>query len=60
MKYDIGARHGVVVRRADDKFGYFGFPGIIKLSDGRLLVGASGLRLHHVCPFGKTILAGKH
>jgi hypothetical protein len=56
MEYDLHTEHSVVIRRADDKFGFFGFPNVTCLSDGRLLVSCSGLRLHHMCPFGKVVL----
>ena len=56
MKYDIQAQHSTVISRPDDKFGFFGFPHITKLDDGRLLVSCSGLRLQHMCPFGKAVL----
>lgn len=54
--YDIHAQHTTVISRPDDKFGFFGFPNITKLDDGRLLVSCSGLRLAHMCPFGKAVL----
>ena len=36
--------------------GYFGWPSAAILGDGRVVVGCSGLRRHHVDPFGKTVL----
>lgn len=56
MNYDIHAKHATVISRPDDKFGFFGFPNVTKLDDGRLLVSCSGLRLQHMCPFGKAVL----
>ena len=56
MNYDIHAKHATVISRPDDKFGFFGFPHVTKLDDGRLLVSCSGLRLQHMCPFGKAVL----
>ena len=56
MSYNIHAEQCTVISRPDDKFGYFGFPNITKLDDGRLLLSCSGLRLHHMCPFGKAVL----
>ena len=56
MNYDIKAEHSTVISRPDDKFGYFGFANITKLDDGRLLLSCSGLRMHHLCPFGKAVL----
>lgn len=55
--YNIHPEQITVMSRPDDKFGFFGFPNVTKLDDGRLLMSCSGLRLHHMCPFGKAVLA---
>ncbi len=39
------------------QFGYFGWPSVGIGRDGTLLVGASGFRNAHVCPFGKAVLS---
>ncbi len=49
-------KHGVVCSRPDSRFGYFGWPSIARLGNGTLVAGASGLRMGHLCPFGKTTL----
>lgn len=36
---------------------YFGWPTIARLRNGRIVVGASGYRIEHICPFGKGVLA---
>ena len=36
---------------------YFAWPSIARLGDGRLVMGASGFRKRHVCPFGKCVLS---
>lgn len=36
---------------------YFGWPSAARLKDGRIAVAASGFRLSHICPFGKTVIA---
>ena len=36
--------------------GYFAWPSVARLQDGRLAMVASGFRLRHICPFGKVIL----
>ncbi len=46
---------GIVMQNPDSAFGYFGWPTVAKLADGSLLAVASGNRLGHVCPFGKTV-----
>ena len=37
--------------------GYFGWPTVARLKNGDLAAVASGFRVEHVCPFGKTVLA---
>ena len=36
---------------------YFAWPTVARLQDGRILVGASGYRVEHICPFGKGVIA---
>ena len=52
----LEAEHGVVCRLPGERFGYFGWPTVARMDDGRVLVVSSGLRSEHVCPFGKTVL----
>ena len=35
---------------------YFGWPSVARLADGSLLAAASGFRLGHNCPFGRTVI----
>ena len=35
---------------------YFGWPTVARLTDGSLMAVASGFRLWHLCPFGRTVL----
>ena len=35
-------------------FGYFAWPTVARLPDGRIVVVCSGFRMRHVCPFGKV------
>ena len=49
-------KHGVLCTRPGSEYGYFGWPSAATLGDGRVVVGCSGLRRHHVDPFGKTVL----
>ena len=53
---ELNAEHGIVCRLPGERFGYFGWPTVARLDDGTLLVASSGLRAHHICPFGKTVL----
>ncbi len=34
---------------------YFAWPSVARLQDGRLMMVASGLRMKHICPFGKVV-----
>lgn len=52
----LNATHGIVCRLPGERFSYFGWPTVARLDDGTLLVASSGLRSHHICPFGKTVL----
>jgi len=37
-------------------FNYFGWPSVTRLPGGKIAVAASGFRLKHVCPFGKSVM----
>lgn len=47
----------VIMNNPHSKHNYFAWPTVARLKNGRIAVGASGYRLEHVCPFGKTVLA---
>ena len=36
--------------------GYFAWPSVARLQDGRLAMVASGFRYRHICPFGKVVM----
>ena len=52
----LSAEHGIVCHLPGEEFGYFGWPSVERLDDGKLLVASSGLRSEHMCPWGKTVL----
>ena len=52
----VNGEHGMISRRPYGAFSYHGWPTLTKLTDGTLVVGVSGHRIWHVCPFGKTHL----
>ena len=56
MRKQVEAEHGVVVTRGGERFGYFGWPSVARMSGGDLVVACSGPRTRHVCPWGKTVL----
>lgn len=39
------------------KHNYFAWPTAARLQNGKIAVAASGYRLRHICPFGKTVVA---
>lgn len=52
----VQAEHGIVCSFPGDFYGYFGWPTVTVMDDGRLVVAASGLRNAHVCPFGRDVI----
>jgi len=52
----VDGESGIVSRHTSGAFRYHGWPTLAKLTDGTLVVGVSGHRMWHVCPFGKTQL----
>lgn len=46
-----------VMSNPHSKHNYFGWPTVCRLKNGRLAAVASGFRLSHVCPFGKTVIS---
>jgi len=55
----VKAEHGIVCRK-EGMFGYFSWPSVTRTDDGKLLVIASGHRIAHLCPFGKSMLLMSH
>jgi len=53
MSIRANATHGVVFARDEGRERYFGWPSIVRLGDGTLVVGVSGPREAHICPWGK-------
>ena len=51
----LPAEHGVIASYPDDFYGYFGWPTVARMPGGTLVAAASGLRNHHVCPFGRSV-----
>lgn len=47
----------VIMNNPNSHHCYFGWPTVTRLRDGRIAVVASGYRLAHVCPFGKTVIS---
>ena len=47
----------VIMSNPHSRHNYFGWPTLTRLKNGRLAVAASGFRLRHICPFGKTVVS---
>lgn len=48
--------YGIVCRRPDTLFGYFGWGSVARIGEHTLAAACSGMRVRHVCPWGKTLL----
>ncbi|MBI4024981.1 MAG: exo-alpha-sialidase [Verrucomicrobia bacterium] len=51
----LQTEHGIVWSMPGNPFGYFGWPTVARMDDAALVVVASGMRLGHVCPYGRTV-----
>ncbi len=47
----------VIMSNPEGKHDYFGWPTAVRLKNGKIAVVASGFRLRHICPFGKTVIS---
>ena len=56
MKIEIRETRVICNNPDNPKNGYFGWPSVERLKNGRLAMVASGFRMAHVCPFGKGII----
>ncbi|MFW5856543.1 MAG: sialidase family protein [Planctomycetota bacterium] len=52
----LDAVHGVVVSDPKARYGYYGWGTVCRLEDGTLLAATSGMRCHHICPYGRTVI----
>ncbi|MBQ8908380.1 MAG: exo-alpha-sialidase [Clostridia bacterium] len=57
MKISLINGPKTVMSNPTSKHNYFAWPTVARLKNGRLAVVASGFRIQHVCPFGKTVLS---
>lgn len=56
MKIKLLGEPKVVMSNFGSNHNYFAWPTVARLQNGKLAVAASGFRLSHICPFGKTVL----
>lgn len=57
MKIELIGKAKTIMSNPDSKHGYFAWPTVALLQDGKIMVGASGFRIEHVCPFGKAVIS---
>lgn len=56
MNIELIGKVETVMSNDCSKHNYFGWPTAVRLQNGNILVGASGFRLGHICPFGKAVI----
>lgn len=47
----------IIISNPESRHNYFGWPSAARLQNGKIAVAASGYRLRHICPFGKTVIS---
>lgn len=57
MKIELIGKPKTIMSNPLSRHGYFAWPTVSLLQDGKIMVGASGFRIEHVCPFGKTVIS---
>lgn len=57
MKIEFIGKPKTIISNPNSHHGYFAWPTVSLLQDGKIAVGASGFRLEHICPFGKAVIS---
>ena len=57
MKIELKENAKIIMSNPDSYHNYFAWPTAARLQNGKIAVVASGFRLSHVCPFGKTVIS---
>ncbi len=57
MKIELIGKPRTIISNPHSHHGYFAWPTVSLLQDGKIAVGASGFRLDHICPFGKAVIS---
>ncbi len=55
MKVQVLEKKVICSNPDNQLHGYFAWPSVARLQDGRLMMAASGFRMKHICPFGKVV-----
>ncbi len=56
MKIELIGNPEIIISNPHSKHNYFAWPTVARLQNGQIMVGASGFRVEHVCPFGKSVV----
>ncbi len=56
MKIKLIGNPEIIMSNPHSKHNYFAWPTVARLQNGEIMVGASGFRVEHVCPFGKAVV----
>lgn len=57
MNIKLIGKPKTIISNSNSHHGYFAWPTVSLLQDGKIAVGASGFRLEHICPFGKAVIS---
>lgn len=57
MKIHKLGKEQVILSNPYSLHNYFAWPTVCRLQNGKIAVTASGFRLNHICPFGKTVIS---
>lgn len=57
MRINRDGQAKVIMQNSGSVHNFFAWPTVTKLQNGKIAVVASGFRLAHVCPFGKTVIS---
>ena len=57
MKVTPIGNQRIIMSNPHSKHNYLAWPTVTRLQNGKLAVVASGYRLRHICPFGKTVIS---
>ena len=57
MNIELIGNPKTIISNPHSHHGYFAWPTVSRLQDGKIAVGASGFRVEHVCPFGKAVIS---
>ncbi|MBQ8576322.1 MAG: exo-alpha-sialidase [Clostridia bacterium] len=57
MNIKLIGKPKTIISNPNSRHGYFAWPTVSLLQDGKIAVGASGFRFEHICPFGKAVIS---